>query len=45
MAKRAVDQAHKLITTGSTGVPEKQAINCELVTSANADQFGVFGRK
>jgi erythritol transport system substrate-binding protein len=45
IAKMAVDQAHKLITSGATGQPEKQAINCELVTRANADQFGVFGRK
>jgi len=45
IAKMAVDQAHKFITSGSTGQREKQAINCELVTRANADQFGVFGRK
>jgi len=45
IAKMAVDQAHKFITSGSTGEREKQAVNCELVTRANADQFGVFGRK
>jgi len=45
IAKLAVDQAHQLITTGSTGQPEKQSIDCELVTPANADAFGVFGRK
>ena len=45
MARLAVDQAHALITTGSTGQPEKQAIDCELVTRDNADQFGLFGRK
>jgi erythritol transport system substrate-binding protein len=45
IARMAVDQAHKLVTTGSTGQPEKQAINCELITPANADQFGVFARK
>jgi len=45
IAKMAVEQAHKLITSGSTGQPEKQAINCELVTRATADQFGVFARK
>ena len=27
---------------GSPVQPEKQAVNCELVTLANADQFGVF---
>jgi erythritol transport system substrate-binding protein len=45
IARMAVDQAHRLITNGSTGQPEKQAIDCELVTLANADQFGVFSRK
>ena len=30
---------------GSTGQPEKQSIDCELVTPANADAFGVFARK
>jgi len=45
IARLAVDQAHQHITTGSTGQPEKQAIDCELVTPANADEFGVFARK
>ena len=45
IATMAVDQAHTFLTKGSTGVPEKQSINCELVTPANADQFGVFGKK
>jgi erythritol transport system substrate-binding protein len=45
IARLAVDQAHKYLTTGSTGAPEKQSIDCELVTTANADQFGVFARK
>jgi erythritol transport system substrate-binding protein len=45
IARMAVDQAHRLITTGATGQPEKQAIDCELVTVANADQFGIFARK
>ena len=45
LARMAVDQAHRLITKGSTGQPEKQAVDCELVTLANADQFGVFARK
>ena len=45
IARMAVDQAHRLITTGSTGQPEKQAVDCELVTLANADEFGVFSRK
>jgi erythritol transport system substrate-binding protein len=45
IARTAVEQAHRLITSGATGQPEKQAVDCELVTPANADQFGVFGRK
>lgn len=45
ISRLAVDQAHKYLTTGSTGVPEKQSIDCELVTPANADQFTLFGRK
>jgi erythritol transport system substrate-binding protein len=45
IARMAVDQAHRLITTGTTGQPEKQAVDCELVTPANADQFGIFARK
>lgn len=45
ISRMAVDQAYKYLTTGSTGVPEKQAVDCELVTPANADQYGLFGRK
>lgn len=45
IARMAVNQAHKYLTTGSTGLPEKQSIDCELVTAENAEQFGLFGRK
>jgi erythritol transport system substrate-binding protein len=45
IAHLAVDQAHKYLTTGSTGVSEKQSIDCELVTTANADQYGLFAKK
>ena len=45
IARMAVDQAHELIRTGKTGQPEKQSIDCELITAANAGEFGVFGRK
>jgi erythritol transport system substrate-binding protein len=45
IARMAVDQAHRYLTTRSTGLPEKQSIDCELVTPANAQEFGVFGRK
>jgi erythritol transport system substrate-binding protein len=33
----AVEQAHKCVTTGSTGLEEKQLVDCELVTPENAD--------
>lgn len=39
IAKLAVAQAHRYITTGSTGAPEKQSVDCDLVTVANAGQF------
>jgi erythritol transport system substrate-binding protein len=45
MARLAVDQANQFLTTGSIGVPEKQSIDCELVTPGNAAEFGLFGRK
>jgi len=45
IAKLAVDQANKFMTSGSTGGPEKQSIDCELITGANADQYGVFSKK
>jgi erythritol transport system substrate-binding protein len=45
IAQMAVEQAHALITGGKTGHPEKQSIDCELITRANAGQFGVFARK
>ncbi len=45
IAQMAVEQADQLIRTGKTGKPEKQAIDCELVTKANADDYGVFAKK
>jgi erythritol transport system substrate-binding protein len=42
IARMAVDQADRFIKTGSTGAPEKQSVDCLLVTPDNADQFGVF---
>jgi len=45
IAKLAVEQAHKFLTTGATGASEKQSIDCELVTPANAGQFGLFAQK
>ncbi len=45
ISRLAVDQAHKYLTSGSTGLPEKQSIDCELVTPANAGQFVNFEKK
>ena len=45
IARMAVNQAHAYIMSGSTGQPEKQAIDCELVTPENADEFDGFARK
>jgi erythritol transport system substrate-binding protein len=45
IARLAVEEANKFLTTGAIGAPEKQAIDCELVTPGNAAQFGLFGRK
>jgi len=45
IARMAVDQANQFLTKGSTGQPEKQSIDCELVTAANADQFSNFEKK
>jgi erythritol transport system substrate-binding protein len=45
IARLAVDQAHRYITSGSTGAPERQSIDCELITPANAADYGVFARK
>lgn len=45
IARMAVDQAAQYLKTGSTGQPEKQLIDCVLVTPANADQFANFAQK
>ena len=45
ISRMAVDQVHKYLTSGSTGAPEKQAVDCELVTPENADQFVLFDRR
>lgn len=42
IARMAVDQADRFIRTGSTGLPEKQSVDCLLVTRDNADRFGTF---
>jgi hypothetical protein len=40
-ATEAVEQADKYMKTGSTGKPEKQLINCSLITKANAGKLDV----
>jgi erythritol transport system substrate-binding protein len=44
-AELAVEQADRFLTQGSTGQPEKQAIDCHLVTIENVDEFGLFARR
>lgn len=41
-SKLAVDEAHRFITTGKTGRPEKQLLPCYLVTPANAKKVNNF---
>ena len=46
IAKMAVDQADAYLKAGNkASQPEKQSVDCVLVTPQNADQFGVFGPK
>jgi erythritol transport system substrate-binding protein len=41
-ATEAVDQADAFLKKGSTGKPEKQLINCSLITKANARKLDLF---
>ncbi len=45
IAEMAVEQAHQYLTAGSTGKPEKQSVDCVLVTRDNADRFEMFRYK
>jgi erythritol transport system substrate-binding protein len=45
IAEMAVEQADEFIKNGKASQPEKQSIDCELVTKENADEFGVFAKK
>ncbi len=45
IAEMAVEQAHAYLTTGATGQPEKQSIDCELVTPDNAAEYVNFRRR
>jgi erythritol transport system substrate-binding protein len=42
IAQLAVEQADAYLTKGSTGKPEKQSIDCVLITKANADKLNNF---
>lgn len=41
-ATQAVEQADAFLKNGSTGKPEKQLINCSLITKTNADKLDMF---
>jgi erythritol transport system substrate-binding protein len=45
ISRMAVQQADEFIKNGKASKPEKQSIDCELVSKDNADQFGVFEKK
>jgi erythritol transport system substrate-binding protein len=42
IARLAVDEADRFLKTGATGKSEEQIIACDLVTKANADDYGNF---
>nr|WP_322100075.1 D-ribose ABC transporter substrate-binding protein [Geminicoccus roseus] len=44
-AELAVEQADQYIKTGSTGVDEKQLMDCILINADNADKLETFGLK
>lgn len=44
-AQLAVEQAHKFIKTGSTGVEEKQLMDCILINKSNAGKLETFALK
>ncbi len=43
MSNLAVDEADKYLKTGQTGAPEKQSVDCLLMTKANVDKYTSFG--
>jgi len=44
-AQRVVEQADQFIRTGSTGLPEKQLMDCVLIDSSNAKHLSNFALK
>ena len=45
IAQMAVEQADKYLKTGSTGLPEKQLMDCVLITAKNAKKLETFAIK
>ncbi|MFV2022394.1 D-ribose ABC transporter substrate-binding protein [Micromonospora sp. LOL_023] len=45
IAETAVEQADEVIRTGSASLPEKQSIDCALITKDNADTYTLFALK
>lgn len=45
ISEMAVEQADKYLKTGSTGVPEKQLIDCVLINKDNASKLETFAMK
>ena len=45
ISEMAVEQADKFLKTGATGLPEKQLIDCVLITKANANKLETFAMK
>jgi erythritol transport system substrate-binding protein len=45
ISEMAVEQADKYLKTGSTGLAEKQLIDCILINKANADKLETFAMK
>jgi len=43
ISQMAVDQADEYIRTGTTGLPEKQSVDCILINADNADKYTLFG--
>jgi erythritol transport system substrate-binding protein len=45
LSQMAAEQAHQYITTGKTGVDEKQTVDCILITPENVKNYTLFGLK
>ncbi len=45
LSNLAVEQANAYLTSGKTGVDEKQSVDCILITKENADDYANFAPK